>query len=226
MAGRRRRDLAAAAVGCRGRALAGGLARADRSHRGARSARRSSAVTASGWAQRWGWSPCCRWSRRSSRCRWRPGWSRRDGDARPRSAMAAVSAAGRVGYLLVPGNDPRLGGGRRRTGAGSRLRSRLPRTVPRRRRRRGVHPARGALGVPAERRGPLLGGPWPAGSSLPGLGAPGPSRIDSWTWRQVVAVALLLLLVNVPVLLSSPRQGSPRVFTPTWLVLAAVVALG
>ena len=45
------------------------------------------------------------------------------------------------------------------------------------------------------------------------------------TSGHVIAVALLIVLVNVPVLLSQPRQGSPRIFTPTWLVLAAVAGL-
>ena len=37
--------------------------------------------------------------------------------------------------------------------------------------------------------------------------------------------AVLVVLVNVPVVLSVPRQGSPRLFTPTWLVLATMAAM-
>jgi hypothetical protein len=42
---------------------------------------------------------------------------------------------------------------------------------------------------------------------------------------RVVGAAVLAVLVNVPVVLSVPRQGSPRLFTPTWLVLAAMAAM-
>jgi hypothetical protein len=41
---------------------------------------------------------------------------------------------------------------------------------------------------------------------------------------HVLGAALLVVLVNLPVVLAVPRQGSPRVFTPTWLVLAAAAA--
>lgn len=43
--------------------------------------------------------------------------------------------------------------------------------------------------------------------------------------RQAIGTALLVASMNVPVLLSAPLQGSPRIFTPTWLVLAAAAAL-
>jgi hypothetical protein len=52
-----------------------------------------------------------------------------------------------------------------------------------------------------------------------------PSTVRSWNIRSLLAVLLLIVLVNVPVLLSQPRQGSPRVFTPTWLLLCAVAGL-
>jgi hypothetical protein len=42
--------------------------------------------------------------------------------------------------------------------------------------------------------------------------------------RSASLVLALLVLVNLPVVLQVPRQGSPRIFTPTWLVLAAVAA--
>jgi hypothetical protein len=41
---------------------------------------------------------------------------------------------------------------------------------------------------------------------------------------RVVGASLLVVLVNVPVVLAVPRQGSPRLFAPTWLVLAAAAA--
>jgi hypothetical protein len=50
---------------------------------------------------------------------------------------------------------------------------------------------------------------------------PGPVR---WG-RGVAAFASLLILLNVPVVLNVPHQGSPRVFAPTWMALAAGAAL-
>jgi hypothetical protein len=35
----------------------------------------------------------------------------------------------------------------------------------------------------------------------------------------------VVVLANLPVVLNVPRQGSPRTFAPTWLVLTAVIAL-
>ena len=37
---------------------------------------------------------------------------------------------------------------------------------------------------------------------------------------SLAAIAALVLLANVVVVLAVPQQGSPRVFAPTWLVLA------
>jgi hypothetical protein len=42
--------------------------------------------------------------------------------------------------------------------------------------------------------------------------------------RGVLLVGALLALVNLPLLASVPRQGSPRTFAPTWLVLVGVLA--
>ncbi len=52
-------------------------------------------------------------------------------------------------------------------------------------------------------------------------------RGTDWAFVRKVGLAAvgLTLLVNLPVLLAVPRQGSPRLFTPTWLVLCAVVAV-
>jgi hypothetical protein len=46
-------------------------------------------------------------------------------------------------------------------------------------------------------------------------------------WRRgVLAVAFLIVLTNVVVVLAVPQQGSPRVFSPTWLILSLAVAAG
>jgi hypothetical protein len=42
--------------------------------------------------------------------------------------------------------------------------------------------------------------------------------------RRTLLVLALLALINLPLVLQVPRQGSPRTFTPTWLVLVAVAA--
>jgi hypothetical protein len=47
----------------------------------------------------------------------------------------------------------------------------------------------------------------------------------SGTLRSALLLAALLVLVNVPLLTTVPHPDSPRVFTPTWLVLAASAAL-
>lgn len=54
---------------------------------------------------------------------------------------------------------------------------------------------------------------------------PGAGLDRQQTRRGTVAVAAVVALANAPVLLAVPRQGSPRVFTPTWLVLAVAVAV-
>jgi hypothetical protein len=41
-----------------------------------------------------------------------------------------------------------------------------------------------------------------------------------------VAVIAIIVLTNIVVIFSVPQQGSPRVFTPTWLVLAVAVGAG
>jgi hypothetical protein len=139
-------------------------------------------------------------------------------------AMTALSAAVVVAYLLVPGDDPRLS-----ADATSRVQGlftdldfivRFPAA--------GI----GAESIPLAVRwafpvsvvvlaaGAAAGWLWGARTS-PGSRTPvRPPNI-----RSLIAVALLIVLVNVPVLLSQPRQGSPRIFTPTWLVLAAVAGL-
>ena len=44
--------------------------------------------------------------------------------------------------------------------------------------------------------------------------------------RGVAAFAAVILLLNVPVIFAIPQQGSPRVFAPTWLALAAAAGVG
>jgi hypothetical protein len=40
-----------------------------------------------------------------------------------------------------------------------------------------------------------------------------------------LAAAVLIALANIPVLFSVQQQGSPRVFGPTWLILAAILPM-
>jgi hypothetical protein len=61
----------------------------------------------------------------------------------------------------------------------------------------------------------LFGAPPPSVSAL----RPIPIR------RSLIVLAVLLLLVNVPLIATLPREDSPRTFTPTWLILAALVAI-
>lgn len=55
--------------------------------------------------------------------------------------------------------------------------------------------------------------------------APGPGLDRRQALRGAVTVAAVVALANAPVLLAVPRQGSPRVFAPTWLVLAVAAAV-
>jgi len=140
------------------------------------------------------------------------------------ATMSAAAAAVLLAYALVPGNDPRLS-----AGAGDRLAGfagdlgflvRYPAA------------AAGAESIPLAVRWAF-----PASAVLLVLGA-----VAGWLWgargwpertppartgrlRPLLAAAVLVVLLNVPVLASQPRQGSPRVFAPTWLLLAALVAL-
>jgi hypothetical protein len=49
---------------------------------------------------------------------------------------------------------------------------------------------------------------------------PGINRRD--LIRAIAATAILLALANAPVLLTVPHEGSPRIFTPTWLILVVM----
>jgi hypothetical protein len=138
-------------------------------------------------------------------------------------AMTALSAAVVVAYLLVPGNDPRLSADAtarvhglftdidfivRFPAAGIGAES-IPLAV------RWAFPVSVVVLAAGAAAGWLWGARrWPTSRS-----------VRSFNIRSLIAVTLLIVLVNVPVLLNQPRQGSPRVFTPTWLVLAAVAGL-
>jgi hypothetical protein len=45
-------------------------------------------------------------------------------------------------------------------------------------------------------------------------------------WTSLVAVIAIIVLSNVVVIFAVPQQGSPRVFAPTWLVLAVAAGAG
>ncbi len=147
--------------------------------------------------------------------------------ARRRAAAVATGAVAAVvvlAYLLVPGNDPRLSAGAADRAQG--LVTDLAFVV------RYPAAAAGGESIPLAVRwafplsvlvlalGAVGGWQWAA------RGWPRPRRpAASWSARPALAAAALVVLLNVPVLASQPRQGSPRVFAPTWLLLAALAAL-
>ena len=147
-------------------------------------------------------------------------------DIRRRVVITMTALAGTVvvAYLLIPGNDPRLSADATTRAQGLFTDLDFIVRFP-------------AAGVGAESiplavswafpvsivvlfAGVVAGWQWGA-RAWP---APTPP-VGRWNIRSVLAVVLLIVLINVPVLLSQPRQGSPRIFTPTWLVLAAVAGL-
>jgi hypothetical protein len=149
-------------------------------------------------------------------------WLLTPADRRSRSAGVAAGVAGvtLVAFLLWPGSDPRLQAtiGERVVGV---LRDPLFYVQ---------YPAvgLGAHSIPlavvwafplsvAALLAAGAAGAW-LGPRLADAARPAPVR------SRVVGAALLVILLNVPVVLAVPRQGSPRVFTPTWLVLAAAAA--
>jgi hypothetical protein len=149
-------------------------------------------------------------------------WLTTPADRRSRSAgvAAAVAGATLVAFLLWPGSDPRL-----RATLVERLLSafgdplfyvQYPAVGL------GAHsiPLAIAWAFPLSLAALLLAGAAGAwlGPRLVATARPAPVR------GRVAAAMLLVVLVNVPVVLAVPRQGSPRVFTPTWLVLAAAAA--
>jgi hypothetical protein len=134
----------------------------------------------------------------------------------------ALVAGAAAAFLSFPGNDPRL-----EVGLGERLR-----TV--------VSDVGFYVGYPAVGLGlhsiPLAVAwafPWSlavlAAGAAAGRGILGPllgnraSGRVRWG-RGLAKFASLILLLNVPVVLNVPHQGSPRVFAPTWMALAAGAA--
>jgi hypothetical protein len=62
-----------------------------------------------------------------------------------------------------------------------------------------------------------------AGPAL--LGSAAKRRTDKTAFRFASVAVVLALLVNVPLMTTVPHQHSPRTFTPTWLLLAALAAV-
>jgi hypothetical protein len=138
--------------------------------------------------------------------------------------MAGIAAVVLSAYVLVPGNDPRLGSGitERVQGLTSDPMFYLR------------YPAAG-LGVESIPMAVV----WllPVSLLMMAVGAitgaylvaqakqPGSSQQPALGVRDLLTLASLALLLNVPVLLNIPRQGSPRTFTPTWLLLCVVAGL-
>ena len=138
--------------------------------------------------------------------------------------MTAAAATVVVAYLLVPGTDPRLSAGATARAEGLFTDVGFVALFP-------------AVGVGAESiplavrwafpvsvvvltAGAVAGWQWAARAWPQPL-----PPVRSWSIRSLLAAALLIALVNAPVLLSQPRQGSPRIFAPTWLLLAAFAGL-
>jgi len=128
-----------------------------------------------------------------------------------------------VAFAGFPGNDPRL-----QAGVAERLRGVL--TDP------SFYVAYPAVGLGLHSVPLALGWALPWTAVVVSVGAAagyrvlGPrirsetSRAARWG-RDLALFAGLLILLNIPVVLNVPRQGSPRVFTPTWLALAAGAAI-
>lgn len=138
-------------------------------------------------------------------------------------ACATICAAAVLGFLAWPGANPRL-----RASLGDRL--------------AGLwanpafylgYPAVG-LGVHSIPTAVWWARPWSAGvlalgaiagaSAGRSLVAASRRRSRSTLWRGLLAVSAIVVLTNLIVIFAVPQQGSPRVFTPTWLVLAMAAA--
>jgi hypothetical protein len=68
----------------------------------------------------------------------------------------------------------------------------------------------------------VAAGAWAGPALLTNPSAPGLERRSVLRWS--VGVAGLLLLVNLPLIMTLPRGYTPRTFTPSWLVLDIVAA--
>jgi hypothetical protein len=141
---------------------------------------------------------------------------------RSATVAAGVGFAALVAFALSHGADPRL-----QTGAAGRIAGL-------------VSDLRFYVGFPAVGLGvhsiPLAvwwARPWSlpilaAGAALGVLaarGLPEGSGLSRHDYvRGIMTVGVLLALVNAPVLLTVPHEGSPRLFAPTWLVLIVSLA--
>lgn len=146
-------------------------------------------------------------------------------EGRLRAALIAgsVSAVAFLAFTVWPGNDPRLD-----AGLVERLRALAaePAFVI-------EFPAVG-LGIHSIPLALVWGFPWSVLAVVAG-GAAGirwvapllqeGKRGGSITMRDIVFGAALLIAINLPVVLNVPKQGSPRVFSPTWLAVAALAAV-
>ena len=152
-------------------------------------------------------------------------WLTTAADSRRKALFVAsgVVVAAVVAFALFPGNDPRL-----EAGVGERLRALV--SDP------GFYVGYPAVGlglhsIPLAVKWAL---PWSAAIAAAGVLAgyrllvPTLRKVAARkvSWRDgVLAFSALVVLINVPVILNVPRQGSPRIFAPTWLVLSAAVAI-
>ena len=138
-------------------------------------------------------------------------------------ASAAVGAAAVAGFLLSPGANPRLHASllERITGlaADPAFYVGFPAVGL------GLHSIPLAIwwALPWSLAVLALGAAagWLAGPHL--ASAVGPSPAET-VQRAAILVVALIALTNVIVVLAVPQQGSPRVFAPTWLVLAMAAA--
>jgi hypothetical protein len=145
---------------------------------------------------------------------------------RRRPALASalgVAALVLLAFFLWPGDDPRV-----RVTIGERLieATRDPAFLLR----------YAAVGIGAHSIPLAVAWAFPVSVAVLGLGAVAGWRLGGafhqWAdggpggrspQRVAAGGILLTAALNLPVLLAVPQQGSPRVFTPTWLVIAALV---
>jgi hypothetical protein len=60
----------------------------------------------------------------------------------------------------------------------------------------------------------------------PAAASDGVSPAAAWSPARVAVAGLVLLFaLNIPVVLNVPHEGSPRLFAPSWLVIAACIAI-
>ena len=141
---------------------------------------------------------------------------------RAAATSAAVAVAALVAFALWPGSDPRL-----RVGVGERLTGLLGDP--------GFYIGYSAVGLGLDSIPLALRWAFPWSIGVLGVGAAVGSLIaarlpehrhnpSAGVARPLAVFAAAIVLVNVPVALADPRQGSPRIFAPTWLLLSVAVA--